>query len=83
MGTTGTVTRSEIRDKMTNLSLDKILVWMKENGSSVTLNWGEDTGAWEISWITGGTRYTGCATDIRQAFIKCAEIFLERFIEEV
>jgi hypothetical protein len=33
--------------------------WMKEHGSSFLLNWGEDDGLWECSWITGGERYTG------------------------
>lgn len=35
------------------------LVYMQEHGSSVLLNWGEDTNLWECSWITGGERYTG------------------------
>lgn len=31
---------------------------MADRGSSVTLNWGEDTNAWECSWITGGKRFS-------------------------
>ena len=39
--------------------LGGLLVWMRRYGSSVLLTWGEDTGQWECSWITGGRRYTG------------------------
>lgn len=39
-------------------NLDENLYHMKRKGQSVTLNWGEDTGMWECSWITGGQRYT-------------------------
>lgn len=37
----------------------EILVDMQMHGQSVTLNWGEDNGVWECSWITGGNRYSG------------------------
>lgn len=37
-------------------------LWLlQELGSSVTLNWGEDNGLWECSWITSGKRWTSCA----------------------
>jgi hypothetical protein len=39
-------------------SLEALLAEMAERGSSVTLNWGEDNGMWECSFITGGERYT-------------------------
>jgi hypothetical protein len=39
------------------------LEWMKQRGSSVSLNWGEDNNLWEASWITGGERFTGESTD--------------------
>lgn len=35
------------------------IAWMQEHGSSVLLNWGEDDGLWECSWITGGVRHVG------------------------
>jgi hypothetical protein len=56
-----------LMDKLTNLlsqgpgqrfDSDRALELMRRNGSSVTLNWGEDTGQWECSWITGGKRFT-------------------------
>jgi hypothetical protein len=28
-------------------------------GSSLIMNYGEDTDTWEVSWITGGRRYVG------------------------
>lgn len=36
----------------------RVLWDMAAHGSSVTLNYGEDTGQWECSWITGGQRAT-------------------------
>ena len=42
-------------------AIPRALTWMKDKGSSVLLNWGEDDNLWECSWITGGKRYT-CAT---------------------
>ncbi|HEY8691119.1 MAG TPA: hypothetical protein VIR57_00110 [Chloroflexota bacterium] len=46
--------------------LDK-LYDMQHEGSSVTLNWGEDNGLWECSWITGGKRFTGFSSDPEDA----------------
>jgi hypothetical protein len=40
----------------------RLLEIMQEHGQSVTLNWGEDTGQWECSWITGGGRFTGISS---------------------
>lgn len=40
---------------------------MKERGSSVILNWGEDTNCWECSWITSGKRYVGVSTSPHEA----------------
>jgi outer membrane cobalamin receptor len=31
---------------------------MADQGESVTLTWDEATEQWEVSWVTGGTRYT-------------------------
>jgi hypothetical protein len=32
----------------------------------------------EVSWITGGERYTGVHTDLRQALANCSRRFLDR-----
>lgn len=44
-------------DLTTNTDLAAILGRMQQMGSSVDLNWGEDTGTWECSWISSGKRY--------------------------
>ena len=54
--------KNEIRSMLrlgTRLDLSGALEYMRAHGSSVLLNWGEDTTLWECSWITGGDRYTG------------------------
>ena len=51
----------------------RLVLWMQHHGSSLTLNWGEDTDAWECSWITGGLRFTGCSVYWRGAVIAVAE----------
>jgi len=51
-------------------SVEQAATWMSENGSSVWLGWGEDTGAWECSWITGGVRYTGVEPSLREAILE-------------
>lgn len=48
-------------DLTANTDLAAILGRMQQMGSSVDLNWGEDTGAWECSWISSGKRFTGWA----------------------
>lgn len=50
--------------------LQEVLEWMADGGSSVLLNFGEDTGAWECSWITGGERFTGIHGLIRKAVLE-------------
>jgi len=40
------------------VSFEETLTKMQKHGQSVMLTWGEDTEAWECSWITGGKRYT-------------------------
>lgn len=48
--------------------LPTMLAYMQRHGSSVILNYGEDTGLWECSWITGGDRFTSvCETPTRAA----------------
>lgn len=50
---------------------------MRERGSSVILNWGEDTNCWECSWITSGKRYTGVSTNPHEA----VRLALLKFVE--
>ena len=40
---------------------------MKDRGSSVLINWGEDNDLWEVSWITGGKRYSGYDQSLSRA----------------
>ena len=46
-----------------------LLLNMKEHGQSVTLNWGEDNGLWECSWITSGKRYSGFSDNMLSAVL--------------
>lgn len=49
----------------------EIAAWMRENGSSVVINWGEDDDAWEVSWITGGKRYSAFHSKLEVALCSC------------
>jgi hypothetical protein len=40
---------------------------MRSQGQSLTLRWGEDTDAWEVSWITSGERFTSVSRNLRLA----------------
>ena len=54
-----------------------VLTWMQAHGSSLILNYGEDTEHWECSWITSGTRYLGVRRTLPDAItecLKCARI---------
>ncbi len=53
--------------------------WMQLNGSSVVLNWGEDTGCWEVSWITVGQRFTGIQSELKRALLQSLNKALEVF----
>ena len=46
----------------TEATLEDLLDEMSTHGSSVILNWGEDTGKWECDFISGGVRY--CAVSL-------------------
>jgi hypothetical protein len=46
-------------EDQTSIRVNKLLHAMKAAGSSVLLNWGEDNGLWECSWITSGRRHVG------------------------
>ncbi|MDE2100073.1 MAG: hypothetical protein KGL39_22655 [Patescibacteria group bacterium] len=45
----------------------RLLAVMAARGQSVSLNWGEDDGLWECSWITGGQRHTALSTNMAMA----------------
>jgi hypothetical protein len=51
--------------------LQDVLDKMTQEGSSVLLNWGEDTNNWECSWITGGRRYVSHAAWLEGAIAHC------------
>ena len=56
-----------------DFSFLKKIAWMQRHGSSLLLNWGEDDGLWECSWITGGQRYVGHSKLIDRAMEKAIE----------
>lgn len=53
--------------------------YLKNHGSSLVLDWGEDTGQWEVSWITSGRRFFAESSDLgyalEQADAKAREAF--------
>ena len=49
------------------------------HGSSLTLNWGEDTGCWEVDWITSGERFRGVSRDLGAAMQQALSNAEERF----
>lgn len=51
-------------------SIEETLAWMIDNGSSLILDWGEDSHMWECSWISGGERFTGLQKEIRLAILQ-------------
>jgi len=53
------------------------LEYMKEHGSSVTLNWGEGDDLWECSWITAGNRFSGYSGGMRMSVVRCLENVLK------
>lgn len=44
---------------------------LKSQGSSLIMNWGEDNGCWEVSWITGGVRFTAVGPDLALTLAAC------------
>lgn len=44
---------------------------LKDDGSSLIMNWGEDTGQWECAWITGGIRFVSIGPDLTQTLKAC------------
>lgn len=49
------------------MTTEERIEYMREHGSSLIMNWGEDTAVWEVSWITSGKRFTGFSKDLRTA----------------
>jgi hypothetical protein len=49
------------------------LAYMKQRGSSLTLDWGDDTDQWECSWISSGDRFVGVARSPALAAARCYE----------
>lgn len=58
---------------------EHLIEHMVDHGSSLTINWGEDTGCYEVDWITSGERFRGVSRElyqaIRQAIVNAAEHF--------
>jgi hypothetical protein len=48
----------------------RMLEFMRERGSSISLNWGEGTDCWECAWITGGNRYFGVNSSLFEAVLE-------------
>jgi hypothetical protein len=61
--------------------IEDVLLWMSCKGSSVLLSWGEDTQAWECSWITGGERFTGVHGSMRLAVLASLNKAFTRAVE--
>jgi len=63
-------------------TLEDTLLWMRDRGSSVDLNYGEDNDIWETSWITSGVRYVGISKEIRLSVLsslnKCLTACVKR-----
>lgn len=57
------------------------ILLMKSWGTSVTLNWGEDNGLWECSFVLCGVRYSGVSATlesaVREVWQKSAEAHRE------
>lgn len=49
------------------MTLLELINYMTEHGSSLIMNWGEDTGMWECSWITGGVRIIVVSKELEAA----------------
>jgi hypothetical protein len=62
-------------------TLQEVLEWMVDGGSAVSLNFGEDTGLWECSWITWGERFTGVQKLVRMAVLESLNKAFARAVE--
>ena len=64
-------------------TLEEPVEFMINHGSSLQLNWGEDNGCWEVSWITGGERFCGVSRDLREAMVVAIKAARDRYGHEV
>lgn len=52
----------------TATSLAEKIEHLRQTGSSLIMNWGEDANSvWEVCWITGGERFCGFHSDLARA----------------
>lgn len=51
--------------------LKDIIIELKRDGSSLIMNWGEDTDCWEVAWITGGVRFVAVGDDLEGTLVAC------------
>jgi hypothetical protein len=49
------------------VTTEELIEHMREHGSSLIMNWGEDTAVWEVAWITSGGRFCGFRKQLRDA----------------
>jgi hypothetical protein len=75
------VTAATVTERSITQAAD-VLAFMRHNGSSLTLNWGEDTDQWECSWITGGDRFTGVGRSVLSAVMQSYEAMRKKQREE-
>jgi hypothetical protein len=57
--------------------LETTIEYLINHGSSMTINWGEDTGCYEVYWITGGSRFRGVSRNLRTAMSQAVENAVE------
>jgi hypothetical protein len=53
--------------------------YMVNHGSSLTVNWGEDNGCYEVDWITGGERFRGVSRNLLDAMQQAVDAAERRF----
>jgi hypothetical protein len=58
---------------MSYLDFAELVNEMKQCGSSLCIDWGEDTDRWEVSWITSGVRYTAVGQFMQDTVRQCYE----------
>ncbi len=68
---------TDLEDVIEYCDLQDLLEKMQERGSSVDLNYGEDNGSWECSWIVGGQRFTEFSSVPDDAARSCARKVLD------
>lgn len=51
----------------TAIELVELIEHMINHGSSLNMNWGEDTGGYEVDWITSGKRFHGYDRNLTKA----------------